>query len=69
VHLNAARAGREVGFRKLRAKVTACEILSRDDVQEYIAEKTEQLEQLNRARAFRVYEELASAATRTSATT
>jgi phage terminase small subunit len=59
VHLNAARAGREAGFSKLRAKVTACEILSRQEVQEYIAEQSARLEQLNRARAFRIYEELA----------
>jgi hypothetical protein len=58
-HLNAARAGRQAGYSKLRAKVTACEILSRDDVQAYIAEQSAKLEQVNRARAFRIYEELA----------
>jgi phage terminase small subunit len=48
-----------VGFSVARARVTACEILSRKDVQEYIAEESEKLEKVNRARAFRIYEELA----------
>jgi phage terminase small subunit len=59
VHLNAARAGREAGYSASRAKSTACIILSRPEVQDYIAEQSKQLEQLNKARAFRIYEELA----------
>jgi phage terminase small subunit len=58
-HLNAARAGREAGYSANRAKVTACEILSRPEVQDYIEKQSAKLEKLNRARAFRIYEELA----------
>jgi phage terminase small subunit len=59
VHLNAARAAREAGYSTARAKATAYDILSRDDVQLYLADEFTRLEKLNRARAFRVFEELA----------
>jgi phage terminase small subunit len=57
-HLNAARAGREAGFSPAAAKVTACRILSRPEVQDYLTAQTKQLEKINRAQAFRIYEEL-----------
>lgn len=59
VHLNGARAAREVGFSEARARFAAHEILTRDDVQAYIAEETAKYEKAARVRAFKVLEELA----------
>lgn len=43
VHLNGAKAARDAGFEANRSRVTACELMRRDDVKQYIAERREQL--------------------------
>jgi phage terminase small subunit len=43
VHLNGAKAARDAGYEPNRARITACELLGREDVQDYISKRQEEL--------------------------
>ena len=44
VHLNGAKAAREAGYDAGRARITASELLAREDIQDYIAQRQEELQ-------------------------
>lgn len=59
VHLNGAKAAREAGYSEDRARVTASELLAREDIQEYIAKRQEELQEATGITQKRVLEEYA----------
>lgn len=44
VHLNGAKAAREAGYDAGRSRITASELLAREDIQDYIAQRQEELQ-------------------------